>query len=127
MNGVKLNRDNSKLHIFLEDAIIEGQKNVMVVFDASAYGSFYHLLIKTIKTYDAEVSILSWDSFENYVLASPYFGKTLTKQDVACNYNSLEQLSTQELKQLVPGYDKKALPKLLEDKKFIYGILTTIV
>lgn len=108
-NGKVYNRDNTTLHVALEKEL-ETMDNILVVFDASAYGFFYDVFLGVVRRSKKRVGVLSWNSFENYLLGTPVFGCALTKDDVTCYFNSLEQLSTARLKKLRPGYDKAKLP-----------------
>ena len=110
------NRDNTTLHMALEKEL-DTTDNILVVFDASAYGFFYDVLLSVIRRSKKQISVLSWNSFENYLLGTPVFGCVLTKEDVACYSNSLEQLSTTRLKKLKPGYDKAKLPSWAKDNR----------
>lgn len=99
---------------------------LLVVFDASVYGYYYPLLCDVIRNSKKKVSLISWDSFENYILQCPAYHTIITKADVSCMFNSIEQLSTERLKQL-SSYDKGKLPKcLLTDRSFIQPPLTQI-
>lgn len=115
-NGKMFNRDNTTLHMALEKEL-DTTDNILVVFDASAYGFFYDVLLSVIRRSKKQISVLSWNSFENYLLGTPVFGCVLTKEDVACYSNSLEQLSTTRLKKLKPGYDKAKLPSWAKDNR----------
>ena len=123
INGINMTRDNSHLHNSLEKAIKEGKKDILVVFDAAAYGSYFKLLLDVIKHSDVQVTLLSWESFENYLLSSPYFGIVLTKKDVSWRFNSLEQLSTIKLKEVNNGYSKTKLDPKFKHPEFLYGYL----
>ncbi len=115
-NGKMFNRDNITLHMALEKEL-DTTDNISVVFDASAYGFFYDVLLGVIRRSKKQVSVLSWNLFGNYLLRTPVFGCVLTKEDVACYSNSLEQLSTARLKKLKPGYDKVKLPGWAKDNR----------
>ena len=123
--GKNTQRDNSLLHVALEEELLR-YNYLLVVFDASAYGYYYPLLCDVIRNSKKKVSLISWDSFENYILQCPAYHTIITKADVSCMFNSIEQLSTERLKQL-SSYDKGKLPKcLLTDRSFIQPPLTQI-
>ncbi len=109
-NGKKLSRDNSQLVNFLEEELENGHSHILVVFDAAAFGMYYDILLKLLKEKKIKtVSILAWNSYENYLLKCEPFRMTLTKDDAGCNYNSLEQFSTKVLKDMIT-YQKSSLP-----------------
>lgn len=111
-NGKKHNRDNSQLHNYLLKEINSGRNNVLVVYDSSAYASFYPLFIEVLdecKKKNKEVKVLDWESFESYLLALPIFNEIYTADDTHCQFNSVEQLCENRLKQLI-NYKKSSLP-----------------
>lgn len=110
---------NSTLHEVLYQ-MAESYDNILVAFDASAYGNFYDLLLDTITDCRKNISIIAWDSFESYILSCPRYNTRLDKTDVNYKYCSLEQLGTRELKSRLSGYDKRALPSVIKtDESFI--------
>ena len=81
--------NNSRLH--LEIPAIDSSYNILVVFDASAYGYYYDLLMSALR--NRKFSILAWDSYETYLLSCPSININLTKDDIKCNYNMGEKLN----------------------------------
>lgn len=113
-DGKKISRDNSQLVTFLDEELQQGNLYTLVVFDASAFGLYYGMLQKLLKEKrNRTVSVLSWNSFENYLLKCKPFQINLTKEDVGCEYNSLEQLSSIVLKQLI-SYHKSYLSNCIK-------------
>lgn len=126
LGGKKVTRDNSHLHKTLEEDLKAGKTDILVVFDAAAYGGYIDMLLDIVRNSNVSIGILSWDSFEHYLLGSPYFNTKLTKRDVSWRHNSLEQLSFETLKQLNDGYSKTFLNSKFKDPEFLYGILKEI-
>mgnify|MGYP006886386507 CR=1 FL=1 len=94
IDGKLIQNDNAQLHKKLE-ALWGKQRNVLLVFDAAAYGAYYPILLNAIKYFPGQVSIISWDSFECYLLQCPRFGIKLTKKDSKCiRCNRCETIST---------------------------------
>lgn len=126
VGGKLITNDNSHLHKVL-DTLRGKETNILIVFDAAAYGAFYDLLMTSIEYFNGNVSILSWDSFETYLLSCPKLSINLTKKNVNYNYNSLEQLSVLRLSSELNGYDKRSLPLCIkQDFTFIQYPLTDI-
>lgn len=124
-NNKSMMKNNTNIHLTLNS--FEKQR-VLIVVDAAAYGPYYGLLLNSIKQSNNEVSLLTWDSFETYILGSKAFNCHLTKLDVNCNYNSLEQLSYTELCRKI-NYNKSKLPDQLKNNPniFVYGELKNLV
>ncbi|MBR1743656.1 MAG: hypothetical protein IJ733_17665 [Lachnospiraceae bacterium] len=121
--NIRHTMDNSCLHSALMEEM-EKHRHILVAFDASAYGYFYELLLKVIGSRD--VSILAWNSYENYLLRCPKFGIHLNKDDAGCAYNSLEELSYHRLREILSGYSISGLHSVLKDSSFVQYPLTLI-
>ena len=123
----KKSRDNSQLHNFLlEDSVKYNE--ILVVFDASAYGFYYPFLVETInkiRNY-CDVSVISWDSFEAYLLEK--FDIHVNKESLGCVFESIEQCATFEFSKLFK-YDKSSLPSEIrrDIDNYVYGILQPLV
>ena len=125
IDGRLITMDNSQLHIVLNH-ILKTTENVLVVFDASAYGFFYDLLVKVINNNKNKgISILAWDSYESYLLSCPPFQKEITKDTIKCDYNSIEQYSFKLLQTKLKGYTKSRFLNKLKDQCFIQSPLTS--
>lgn len=86
-------------------------KKFLIVYDAAAFSTEIEDLVKYISS-RANVKVLDWESFEHYVLQSKLFGINLTLDDAGCHYESLEQLATEKLSEIIP-YSKSQLSKCL--------------
>lgn len=117
LNGRNVERDNSTLHQAFE-IDMKKYNNILIVFDASAYAFYYDILLDTIRGVAHRVSILSWDSFETYLLGCKPINCKLTKKDVGCAYNSLEQLATKLLEKR-NGYAKGNLAKEFKSMDYV--------
>lgn len=117
LNGRSVSRDNAQIVNAFNDAVQSGIRDILVVFDAAAFGAYYDAFCKSIEERNAgNVSILSWDSFETYLLQCPPFSLKMTKDDAGCKYNSLEQLSAEKLDQFIK-YDKSKLSGCLKGEE----------
>lgn len=108
-------RNNNQLPAIVENELNEKKKNILVVFDAAAFGAFYAALVKVIGK-RKDISILAWESFEWFVLSGKPFNLTITKNDVGYENNSVEQLATKTLAEYM-HYDKSSLPGCLKYKE----------
>lgn len=108
-------RDNNQLPAILENELDEKKRNILVVFDAAAFGAFYPALVKVIGKRN-DISILAWESFEWFVLSGKPFNMKITKNDVGYENNSVEQLATKTLAEYI-HYDKSSLPGCLKYKE----------
>ncbi len=128
LEGKVLSRDNSQLHNFLKEDIME-YDNILLVYDASAYAAFLPLLygvLADIKVLNEnlvkkgkipkKVKIIDWDSFESYVLSLPVFNISITQDDTKCLYNSIEQMCEQLLSKMI-NYKKDVLPICIHPNK----------
>lgn len=111
IDGKTLSRDNSQLHNFLREEL-KSRDHILVVYDAAAYAPFYPMLQRVLE--DAarmkkRLKILDWDSFEWYLLSLPMFGELYSIRDSTCQFNSLEQMCTNRLGELI-NYGKGTLP-----------------
>lgn len=98
--------DNAHVHYSLINSINNSKNDILVVFDASAYGSFYYMLKEVLGDNPSiRVSILPWESYEHYLLGCFPFNLNLTKESVGCSYASLEQLAEEHLHEIT-GYQK---------------------
>ncbi len=111
-NGKKHTRDNSQLHNYLLNDINNGKDNILVVYDSSAYASFYPLFLEILmicRKKHKTVKILDWESFEAYLLALPVFNEVYDVDDTRCQFNSVELLCESRLRELI-NYKKSSLP-----------------
>lgn len=106
IDGKSVSRDNSQLSNIVENELRSGIKNLLIIFDASAFGAYFDSLQTVIDNYTASnISILSWESFEWFLLSCAPWHIRLTKKDVGYNHNSIEQLSEYKLSELI-NYSK---------------------
>lgn len=89
----------------------DDNKSYLVVYDASAFGAQIADFSILVAIYP-KVKVLDWESFEHYILASELIGEHLTLADTGNKWESLEQLSTARLRELI-GYNKSQLPNCL--------------
>lgn len=111
-DGKKHSRDNSQLHNYLLQDINYGKDNILVVYDSSAYASFYPLLLEVLEECQKKhkkIKVLDWESFEAYLLALPVFNEVYGADDTHCQFNSVELLCESRLKELI-NYNKSSLP-----------------
>jgi hypothetical protein len=108
---VKSAESKSQVALKLEYEILQGNNNILVVYDAAAFGYQISAFIDTLAKYkDLNVKILDWDSFECYLLGSSIFDEKYTQKDMDCYSESLEQFCTDRLCERI-NYHKGTLPK----------------
>lgn len=102
---------NGKLIMTLRDCINNGETNLVVVYDVAAIGTYITDLKDFVRrASECRFFMIDWESFEHYILASSVFNSKFTLQDAGCNFESLEQFSTEKLKSMLNGYKKETLP-----------------
>lgn len=98
----------------LQEYLIEPNRRILVVYDASAFGAQIADLRAFFDKWKPNgISVLDWESFEWYILKSKVFNEVYTLKDVDLRAESLEQFCTKRLNELV-SYDKSKLLKCLK-------------
>lgn len=114
-NEIPADSAHSKSEIadYLKYKLDKKYKRILIVYDAAAFGYNIDTLISYVnKRTDIIVSYLDWYSFEHYILTQEPFNIHLTLNDTTYLYESLEQMATDKLSEMI-SYNKSALPKCL--------------
>lgn len=82
-------------------------KNVLVVYDASAFGGQIKKFKEMVKEESRNISILDWYSFEHHVLSRPPFNHWIEPSSLDYKHESLEQFATETLTELVRYHKNK--------------------
>lgn len=109
----------SKIVRSMEYYIDNGRSNILIVYDASAFGAYINLLDFSITSNKSKVNIyvLDWDSFEGYILGSRIYNEHYTLKDLDFNNESLEQFMTNKLSEKLENYNKNSLHKCLRSSR----------
>lgn len=90
-------------------------RNILVVYDAAAFGMQIKDFSKYVENDRRNISVLDWYSFEHHVLAQTPFNIWIEPKTLDCSFESLEQAATKKLASIV---------KYPEDKSSIRPCLT---
>lgn len=108
-------KGNTKFILKFNEYFSKGYRNFVFIYDAAGFGMNIEKLKHLIYMFtDCNFFIIDWESFEHYILASQVFRKNYTLDDAGCLYESLEQFSTDKLKQFMPSYHKRSLTHCLK-------------
>ena len=114
-SNIKKTSSASKIVKSMEYHIDNGRSNILIIYDASAFGAYINSLDFFIKGNNnrANIYVLDWESFEWYILGSKVYNEHYSLQDLDCNVESLEQFSTLKLSDKIERYSKDYLNKCL--------------
>ena len=102
---------NGKANIVSKlNELYDRQKKILLVYDSCGFGTVFEKLLIELKN-KPNVAILDWESFEEYLLNSPFFKHPLP-EDSPCDVNGREIYAKEVLKSLIP-YNENKLPYCL--------------
>lgn len=108
-------KGKSKICNTIECQIKQGSKDILIFYDASAFGIEKDKLETLISRYatnkntNYSFTIIDWESFEHYILSTKVYNIFLKQSDYGCKYISLERYAEQFIKKVITNYNKTSL------------------
>lgn len=107
MQDIIITEDSKSKIVKAISSLDKKYKNVLVVYDASAFGMQMKKFKEILEKEKRNISVLDWYSFEHHILAQPPFNNWINPQLLDYTSESLEQYAAEQLSSIIKYSQRK--------------------